>query len=309
LRILVTGAGGFVGRALVSALAPDHDVIAVDRVCDGLAGADCRIWEGDFADPALLDQALADGCDAAVHLATVPGGAAEQNPALAFDVNVSASARLIDRVAAASPSPRFIFASSIAVFGDPMPTLVDDASPLCPRLVYGAHKAMIEQWIATMTRRGAIRGLSLRFPGIVARPRGVSGMKSAFMSDLFHAAIAHEPFAAPVSPGATMWLMSVSRLVANIAHALHGAPPAEPYALTLPALRTTMAELAQEVARQTGAAPSLVRYDPDPALEAGFGRQPPLETPTADAAGFRHDGSLEALVTAALRNISESDFA
>lgn len=202
-------------------------------------------------------------------------------------------------------TPRVLFASSIAVLGDPLPPHVDDATPLQPRMVYGAHKAMIEQWIATLTRRGAIGGLSLRFPGIIARPKGPSGMKSAFMSDLFHAAAAHETFVCPVSAEATLWLMSVTGLVRNLIHALEApdALIAEPYALTLPAVRTSMGALALEIARQTGANPALVLYQPDDALEVAFGRQPPLKTPAADAAGFIHDRSLAALVTSALATL------
>jgi hypothetical protein len=44
----------------------------------------------------------------------------------------------------------------------------------------------------------------------------------------------------------------------------------------------------------------LVRFESHPALEANFGRHPPLFTPAADAAGFRHDGDLKTLVRRAL---------
>lgn len=305
MRILITGAGGFVGRALIAALGHRHEIVGMDSAPDPFVGSPIRYIEGDLADAHLLDQACRDRIDALVHLATVPGGAAEQDPPKAFAVNVGATAALLDNVTASGTKPRVLFASSIAVFGDPLPSRVDDATPLQPRMVYGAHKAMIEQWIATLTRRGAIDGLSLRFPGIIARPKGPSGMKSAFMSEVFHAAAAHEAFVCPVSQDATLWLMSVRRLVHNLIHALEAPATlfAEPYALTLPAVRTNMGALALEIARQTGADPALVHYEPDAALEATFGRQPPLETPAADTAGFRHDGSLEALVTSALASL------
>jgi D-erythronate 2-dehydrogenase len=305
MRILITGAGGFVGRALIGALGDRHDIVGVDSAHNPFGNGPIRYIQGDLSHAALLDEACRDSVDALVHLATVPGGAAEQDPAIAFAINVGATAALLDRVTTGGNIPRVLFASSIAVFGDPLPALVDDATPLQPRMVYGAHKAMIEQWIATLTRRGAIEGLSLRFPGIIARPKGPSGMKSAFMSDVFHAAVAHEAFTCPVSTEATLWLMSVTGLVRNLVHALE-APAAlisEPYALTLPAVQTSMGALAREIARQTGADPALVCYEPDDALELAFGRQPPLETPAADAAGFIHDGSLEALVTSALASL------
>jgi nucleoside-diphosphate-sugar epimerase len=308
MRIIVTGAGGFVGRPLVEALAAEHDLIAVDRSVSGLPDHGQRVLEGDFADPALLDAAVAQGCDALIHLATIPGGAAEQDPITAFRINVDGSAALLDRVSALGNRPRVIFASSIAVFGEQMPTIVTDDTPVRPQMVYGAHKAMLEQWIATLTRRGSIRGLSLRLPGIVARPPAPSGMKSAYMSNLFHAGLAHEPFVSPVSPDATMWLMSVERLVRNIVHALDPsvADFVGAHALTLPALRMTMTELVGEVARQTDADSALVTYDPDIVLERGFGRQPPLITEAADRAGFRHDGSLGELVASSLDTVKRT---
>lgn len=308
MRILITGAGGFVGRALIAALGTEHRIVAIDNAPNPFVGKDIQYIEGDITNPLLLHEACQGSFDALVHLATVPGGAAEENPAEAFEVNVRATVDLLDCVASGGKKPRVLFASSIAVFGDPLPAKVDDSTPLLPRMVYGAHKAMIEQWIATLTRRGAIAGLSLRLPGIIARPRGPSGMKSAFMSDLFHAAVAGERFVVPVSAQATMWLMSVACLARNLNHALTMplSPGTGDCAITLPAVRITMGALALEVARQTGADPGLVRYDPDRALVAGFGRQPPLETPAAEAAGFRNDGSPERLVASALATLNEA---
>jgi naringenin degradation protein FdeJ len=63
-----------------------------------------------------------------------------------------------------------------------------------------------------------------------------------------------------------------------------------------------MAELVQAVAEIYG--PDVlerVSYTSDPALEANFGRYPPLLTPAAETAGFRHDGDLPALVRRALQ--------
>jgi hypothetical protein len=62
-----------------------------------------------------------------------------------------------------------------------------------------------------------------------------------------------------------------------------------------------MAELVQAVADVYGHdALERVSYVSNPALEANFGRYPPLSTPAAEAAGFRHDGDLLTLVRRAL---------
>jgi len=308
MRAIVTGAGGFVGRQLAGQLIADgHDVIRLDRALAPQPGSETM--EGDLSDPAIMARAVADGCYAVVHLATVLGGAAELDPPAAWGTNVDASMLLTEAAARAGACPKFLFASSIAVLGAPLPPEgVDDDTPLAPRLLYGAHKAMIESWIATLSRRGEIEGLSLRLPGIVARPMAPSGMKSAFMSDIFHALREAMPFVSPVSADATIWLMSVDTAAKAFVHALDlPGPLPQDCAVTLPALRVRMHDLATEIAHQTGVPAGLVSYQPDAALEAAFGALPPLNAARAIDLGFRHDGSADRLVASALATIASTE--
>ena len=305
LIIVVTGAGGFVGREIVRLLLDRGDrVVALDTAAGGIpAGAQAVV--GDLGDPQVRAAALSGGVDAVIHLATVPGGAAEADPAASRRINVDAMYDLLLEASAAGNKPRFVYASSIAVYGDPLPDHVDDATPLAPKMIYAGHKAMMEHAVAMFSHRGLIEGVTIRLPGILARPKGPSGMKSAFMSDLFHALKAGEAFTCPVSAQATIWAESVGAVAQNFLHALDLDTALLPVgrAVTLPALRITMGDLAAEIAAQTGARADSVTYAPDAALQAAFGAQPPLATAAAEYAGFAHDGSLATLVARALQTL------
>jgi len=306
MKIVVTGAGGFVGRHLVQALlARGDDVVGIDTIAGGIPAGAAAI-AGDIADAGLQAEALSGGIDALVHLATVPGGAAEADPAASRRVNIDAMYDLVERAAAAGNCPRIVYASSIAVLGHPLPPAgVDDTTPLSPELIYGGHKAMMEVALAMLSNRKAIDAVTIRLPGILARPKGPSGMKSAFMSDLFHALKAGEAFTCPTTPEATIWAQSVAQCAHNFVHGVDcdsmNMPPTR--AVTLPAQCVTMADLAAEIAGQCGCSADLVSWQPDAQLEAAFGAYPPLSTPAAENAGFADDGSISKLVSSALETL------
>lgn len=317
LHVVVTGAAGFVGRALVARLLRDRCLgsrplgapSALDIAFADPAPAGVRRLEGSIADPAVVARAFVEPVDLLVHLASMPGGSAEQQPIAAREVNLHGTLHLLDacerQVAQGGPVPRVVFASTIAVYGAAMPALVDDDAPTCPAMTYGAHKLMGEIALADATRRGACDGVSLRLPGVLARPPARTGQLSAFLSDLLRDPAAGRDVTCPMSPAATTWASSTPNVVDNLLHAATMDTAALPAhrALALPALRFSMAELVDALVAVHG--PQVrdrVHFAPEPRIEALFGRFPPLRTPAADAAGLRHDGDLPTLCRRAIES-------
>ncbi len=316
MHILITGANGFVGQALVQRLLADP--AALPRPLQRLtlldlsfaaAPTDGRVQQipGSITDTALIERAFAHPVDVVFHLASVPGGAAERDPVLGRQVNLDATVELLEAArvqAEVGPTPAFVFAGTIAALGAPLPAEgVDDDTPCRPKLSYGAQKLCCEILVADATRRGWVDGRSVRLSGIVARPAGPSGLLSAFMSDMIRELAAGRSFDCPISADSTTWLMSVPCLVDNLLHAatLDGAVLGDGRVCTLPALRLSMEEMAAAVGQAYDVdTAGRVHWHSNPALEANFGRYPPLRTPLADRAGFRHDGDARTLVRRAL---------
>jgi nucleoside-diphosphate-sugar epimerase len=189
-----------------------------------------RRLPGSIADPKVLAQAFEEPVDVVFHLASIPGGMAEQQYELAREVNLDATVRLLEaaraQTLATSKPVTFVFASTIAVFGSPLPAEVDDATPLKPKLTYGAQKLVGEILLEDFHRRGWIQGRAVRLPGIVARPPQRTGQLSAFLSDIIRELAAGNSYACPVAADSTTWLMSLPCIVDNLLHAAVMGPEA-----------------------------------------------------------------------------------
>lgn len=301
MRLALTGAGGFVGQRVARLAAADPRVTSL--VLNDLGplpkGGGTTLVQGSITDPAVRER-LCDGVDAVIHLAAILGGAAESDPFMARRVNVDATLDLFEDLRARNAATRVVFASTIAVFGKPMPDPVSDATPTAPEMVYGAHKLMIEVALSHYTRRGWLDGISLRPSGVMARDGADAGLKSAFMSRLFWCVARGEDITLPVDEDSRTWLTSIETVAANFLHAALLPDLGPSRALTLPALSLTFGELVAALRRRFPASPSRVTFAPDPALVALFGTYPRLETAGADALGFHRDTDADALVRAAM---------
>jgi nucleoside-diphosphate-sugar epimerase len=170
MKVLVTGATGFIGRHVAEALAARGDAVrAVVRRPDKaapLAARGCEVVRGDLADLASLEDA-ARGVDVVIHAAAQVG---EWGTRRAFeDANVAGTRNLLDAVET-SGAERLVHLSSVAVYGRQRGEKLAESTPFqitgdryCDTKI-GAERAVWERH-----REGRIRASFVR-PCIVYGP-------------------------------------------------------------------------------------------------------------------------------------------
>jgi len=165
-RVLVTGASGFVGSALLPVLEQaGYEVVAAVRTLDApVAGNAKKVRIGTIGAQTDWSEALR-GVAAVVHLAAMVHVREGEGDLEAFRaVNVAGTERLA-RAAREAGARRFVFLSSIGVHGGhTIGRPFDESSPVAPHTAYVRSKAEAEQALRQVASQDGLEAVVLRPP-------------------------------------------------------------------------------------------------------------------------------------------------
>ncbi len=236
--ILITGAAGEIGHALIEALAQQDiplltlDLAALPQDVQGLS----THLHGDILDESLIARLVSEyEFEMIFHLAALLSTRGEFTPGQAHRVNVEGTLKLLRMAAEQSEwrgrPVKFIFPSSIAVYGLPdLETKTQYARVRewewnTPRTMYGANKLYCEMlgiYFSQYYRQLAaeqpvmVDFRAIRFPGLISAFTVPSGGTSDYGPEMLHAAAKGEPYACFVRPDVRIPFMVMPDAVTSL---------------------------------------------------------------------------------------------
>ncbi len=313
MKVFITGGGGFLGYRLAlrllerKTLAGAHEKpvpISAIKVFDAAfpAEVDRRLQcvKGDIADLDAVARALDRDTAAVFHLAAVVSAHAETEFDTGYRVNLDGTRNLLEACRKLAAPPRLVFASSLAVFGGPLPAVVGDSVIPTPQTSYGTQKVIGEYLVNDYSRKGYIDGRSLRLPTIVVRPGKPNLASTSFASGMFREPLNGVICEVPVHDSIEMWILSPGKVIDAFVHA-HDLPAlawGTHRALTLPGITFGVKQGVEALRRIAGDdVASKVVFNPVERIHTMVKSFPArFDTPRALAMGFQADTGIEAII-------------
>jgi nucleoside-diphosphate-sugar epimerase len=276
------------------------DVMASAQPAAAPFGVD--VVAADLAEPRVTSELLSARPDVVFHLAAVLSGEAESDLERGYRVNVDGTRLLLEAVRAvgAGYRPRVVFASSIAVFGAPLPDPIGDEQCLAPLTSYGTQKGIGELLVSDYARRGFLDGVGIRLPTICVRPGMPNRAASSFFSSIIREPLNGRVAVLPVPDDVRHWHASPRAAIGFLLHAatLDMGLLGDRRCLTMPGVSATVAEQVEALRRVAGdQAVRLIRREPDDVVTrivTGWPRR--FDARRATALGFRAEADFDEII-------------
>jgi nucleoside-diphosphate-sugar epimerase len=317
MKLLITGGGGFIGSRLARALLDRgklggraiERLVLTDQVAPPAAlAADTRVETRVGPLLALAPVLGSEGYDGIFHLASAVSGECEADFDLGLRSNLDSTRALLDAlratVQAGAKPARFVFSSSVAVFGPdpavPLPTRVADTTLPAPQTSYGTQKLVCEHLVADYTRKGFLDGRSARLMTVTVRPGRPNGAASSFFSGIIREPLAGEESICPVSADVSHPLTSPARTIEGLIAVYEADREAfgGRLALNLPAFNARVSDMLDALERVAGPeVRARVKFQRDPVI-AGIVANWPAGATSERAArlGLKADSSFDDIV-------------
>jgi nucleoside-diphosphate-sugar epimerase len=295
MNVLITGAAGLVGSSLAARLlnSPQYRVLLTDLtdpiIQDGVAHPHhATTLQGDITSPDFVSTLLTHPAIQPLHVVFlfhgVMSAAAEHDYDLSLRVNVDSVRLVAEALRKQHAGVRVIYASSLAVFGQPLPTnptrtetgnsptKVPEGWTPTPQSTYGAHKLMTEAYLNELHRRGWLDVFIARFPTIAVRPGKPTGAASSFWSGIIREPMNGLECVVPIRDrGFRAFLTSPVTVAENLVRVLHmesGELPEHIRQITFPGVAVSIQELEDALVKYGGEEKlRLIREEPDEGLE------------------------------------------
>lgn len=278
---------------ILDRVAPPADLVADGRIDVVVGDLSAQLANDPFREVDLV-----------VHLAAAVSGEAEQDFDLGMSNNLAVSLAVFESCRRQPSPPTLVFASSVAVFGaasgHPLPLVVGDDTLPVPRSSYGTQKFVAEQLLSDYTRRGYVRGRSVRLMTVSVRPGRPNAAASGFVSGIIREPLNGHRAVCPVPETTEIAVSSLRGAIEGMLCAATAPDEAwgSSVAVNLPALTVTPREMAAAMDRVAARpASALIDWTIDPAVVAVVSTWPSrFRTDRANALGLAAEADFDAIV-------------
>lgn len=323
-KVLITGAAGFIGQLLAQRLLldPNYQVILTDIIQPPIPpkskySDNAKAVQADLGDAVSIESLVSTSfpLDAIYIFHGIMSSGSEANFDLGMKVNLHATMCLLEAIRKAPRKDgkftRVIYASSQAVYGQPLPAVIDENVVPTPEGSYGAQKLICETLINDYTRKGFIDGLALRFPTISIRPGKPTQAASSFLSGMIREPLNGQECIIPLKDRSfRSWLCSPRTLAENLVYALNIDSRSKlqdhKRVVNMPGIGVSIQDMMEALAAVAGKEKlGLLREETDPDMERilrSWGTE--FDNSLAYSLGFRKDVGFEQAVRDYIASLS-----